>query len=111
MTFLEFCQSLLDSQLPDVVNAILPHLLKVIVQADLFSIHTRTRAVHIYNVLSGLVFSLDMSYPVSVLLLELCLLRTCRCVVCVGFSQAPVVPHTGGIHAFVCGDPEQSSAN
>lgn len=57
--FAEFCQGVTDSQLPQVAQAILPHLLKVIVQPQLFSVHTRTRAVHIYNILSGLIFTVE----------------------------------------------------
>lgn len=59
-----------DSQLSHVANSILPRLLKVIVQANVYSTHTRTRAVHIYNILSGLIFTQSMSYPVGYPLLR-----------------------------------------
>lgn len=59
----EFCQGVSDAQLSPVANAILPHLLEVIVQAQNFSVQTRTRAVHVYNILSGLIFSLSLSCP------------------------------------------------
>lgn len=62
----ELCRSVSDTaQLTNIANAILPHLLKVIVQADIFSVHTRARAVHIYNIHLETFFSHSLSYPVS----------------------------------------------
>ena len=62
----EFCRCMSeDSQITQIANAILPHLLKVIIEADVFGVHTRSRAVHIYSILSEHIFSLSLSTPVS----------------------------------------------
>jgi len=55
-----------ECQLEHVATAILPHLPKVIVQTEVYSVQTRTRAVHIYNLLAGIVASITMVYKVGV---------------------------------------------
>lgn len=54
-----------DSQVEHVTNTIFPHLPKVIMEVDLYTVQTRARAVHIYNVLSGIIFTISDSFPVS----------------------------------------------
>ena len=61
----EFCHDVTEGQLEHVATAILPHLPKVIVQTDVYSVQTRTRAVHIYNLLAGIIFSISMVFQVG----------------------------------------------
>ena len=62
----EFCHEISDTQLPQVMPIVLPALLKVIVQADTYSVRTRARAVRIFHTFAALVASVSGSFPVSV---------------------------------------------
>ena len=61
---LEFCHEVSDLQVPQVAPVILPCLLKVIVQDETYSVRTRSRAVHIFNTLAALVYSMSGRYQV-----------------------------------------------
>ena len=62
----EFCQDVSDTQMPQVAPVILPQLLKVIVQPEVYSVRTRSRAVHIFNTISNFIYSMSYTFPVSV---------------------------------------------
>ena len=61
----EFCQDVSDTQMPQVAPVILPQLLKVIVQPEVYSVRTRSRAVHIFNTISNFIYSMSYTFPVS----------------------------------------------
>ncbi len=61
----EFCHEISDTQLPQVVPIVLPALLKVIVQDNLYSVRTRARAVRIFHTFAALVYSMCGRFPVS----------------------------------------------
>ncbi len=64
-THTEFCHDISDTQLPQVVPIVLPTLLKVIVQAELYSVRTRSRAVKIFHTFATLVYSMCGRFPVN----------------------------------------------
>ena len=51
--------------MPQVAPVILPQLLKVIVQPEVYSARTRSRAVHIFNTISSFIFQMSYTFPVS----------------------------------------------
>ncbi|XP_064607438.1 importin-9-like [Liolophura sinensis] len=55
----EFCQDVTDIQMIQVAPVILPEMYKIFTQAELYSIRTRSRAVSIFNVCSGLIAAMS----------------------------------------------------
>lgn len=81
----EFCQDVSDTQLPHIAPIILPQLVQVIMQAEvskmagrlffshprvpkpfrqMYSVRTRSRAVHIFSVLAGLCYAMSETFTV-----------------------------------------------
>ncbi|RUS86218.1 hypothetical protein EGW08_006013, partial [Elysia chlorotica] len=55
----EFCQDVTDTQMSHVAPVILPELYKVFIGAETFGIRTRSRAVHIFNIVAGMVSAMQ----------------------------------------------------
>ncbi|XP_059148600.1 importin-9-like [Physella acuta] len=55
----EFCQDVTDTQMSHVAPIILPELYKVFIGAETFGIRTRSRAIHIFNVVAGMVCTMQ----------------------------------------------------
>ncbi|CAL1541790.1 unnamed protein product [Lymnaea stagnalis] len=55
----EFCQDITDTQMGHVAPIILPELYKVFIGAETFGIRTRSRAIHIFNVVAGMVVTMQ----------------------------------------------------
>ena len=64
--------------MPQVAPVILPYLLKVIVQPDVYSVRTRSRAVHIFNNISTFIYGMSYTFPVrDYLITDLVYYLTC----------------------------------
>ncbi|KAH9510177.1 Importin 9 [Bulinus truncatus] len=55
----EFCQDVTDTQMVHVAPLILPELYKVFIGAETYGIRTRSRAVHIFNVVAGMISTMQ----------------------------------------------------
>lgn len=55
----EFCQDVTDTQMSHVAPVILPELYKVFIGADTYGVRTRSRAVHIFNIVAGMVSAMQ----------------------------------------------------
>ncbi|GFR73520.1 importin-9 [Elysia marginata] len=55
----EFCQDVTDTQMSHVAPVILPELYKVFIGAEAYGIRTRSRAVHIFNIVAGMVSAMQ----------------------------------------------------
>ncbi|GFO07409.1 importin-9 [Plakobranchus ocellatus] len=55
----EFCQDVTDTQMSHVAPVILPELYKVFIGAETFGVRTRSRAVHIFNIVAGMVSAMQ----------------------------------------------------
>ncbi|KAK3762793.1 hypothetical protein RRG08_040490 [Elysia crispata] len=55
----EFCQDVTDTQMTHVAPVILPELYKVFIGAETFGVRTRSRAVHIFNIVAGMVSTMQ----------------------------------------------------
>ncbi|BFZ10398.1 hypothetical protein BsWGS_13436 [Bradybaena similaris] len=55
----EFCQDVTDMQMTHVAPVILPELYKVFIGAETFGVRTRSRTVHIFNIVAGMVSTMQ----------------------------------------------------
>ena len=51
--------------MPHVAPVILPQLLKLIAEPAVYSVRTRSRAVHIFNTISNFIYNMSYTFPVS----------------------------------------------
>ncbi|XP_076468794.1 importin-9-like [Babylonia areolata] len=55
----EFSQDITDTQMGQVAPIVLPELFKIFLGAEVYSVRTRSRAVHIFNVFAGMIAAMD----------------------------------------------------
>ncbi|KAL8589419.1 hypothetical protein ACOMHN_021571 [Nucella lapillus] len=55
----EFSQDITDTQMGQVAPIVLPELYKIFLGAEIFSVRTRSRAVHIFNVFAGMISAME----------------------------------------------------
>ncbi|KAK7102594.1 importin-9-like [Littorina saxatilis] len=55
----EFSQDITDTQMGQVAPIVLPELYKIFLGAEVFSVRTRSRAVHIFNIFTGMIAAMD----------------------------------------------------
>lgn len=59
----EFCHDVSDLQMPHVAPVIFPQLLRILLQPTVYSVRTRSRAVHIFNTCATLIYAISAAYP------------------------------------------------
>jgi hypothetical protein len=62
----EFCRDVSDIEVPHVAPVILPQLLRVLLQPQVYSVRTQSRAVHIFHTLSSIMYVASETTPTLV---------------------------------------------